>query len=164
MIQVTIAASVCTVLFATAPALAQGWLYGEEENPFTGKKDAWASILATKPTIGDQVLNPYMRLFVGCLEGELDYSIDAGAYIGNSPTPVRFRFDEATPVTERWVPSNDGSAVFVPRKYKDFRTGVAEADMLAFEVTDFRGVSYRSVFEGLAVNREVLDQVSAACE
>lgn len=104
-----------------SPATAQGWLYGEEENPFSGMKDAWASTEATSPTIGGQVLQPRMRLFVGCLEGALDYSIETGAYIGNMAAPVRFRFDEDEPVFERWVPSNDGGAVFVPRQYKDFR-------------------------------------------
>ena len=164
MIRRMLAATAISLFAFVVPAAAQGWLYEEEENPFTGKKDAWASITATKPTIGDQMVQPFMRLFVACLEGDLDYSIEAGAYIGNSPTPVRYRFDEAEPVSERWVPSNDGTAVFLPRTSKDFRNGISDADMFAIEVTDFRGVSYLSVFEGLSENRAVLDQVSAACQ
>lgn len=164
MIRKTLAIAAVSLFAFAVPAAAQGWLYEEEDNPFTGKKDAWASFTATKPTVGDQMVQPFMRLFVACLEGDLDYSIEAGAYIGNMSTPVRYRFDDAEPVTERWVPSNDGTAVFLPRTYKDFRKGIAEAEKFAFEVTDYRGVSYRSIFEGLSENRAVLDQVSAACK
>jgi hypothetical protein len=153
----------CLVAMSTS-AVAEAWLYGEEENPFTGKKDAWASILASSPTIGGSVLEPQMRLFVACIEGDFDVSLNTGAYIGNDWYPVRYRFDEGEPIVEKWAASADGLAVFVPRKFKDFQAGLATASKVAIEVADFQGVTYRTIFEDIENNRGVIERVAAACE
>jgi secreted protein with Ig-like and vWFA domain len=156
--------SIAVCISLTSSVGAETWTYGEEVNPFTGKLDAWTSIQAISPTIGGQVLEPHMRLFLSCLEGNLDISLNTGVYIGNSRANVRYRFDESETIVEKWVPSADGLAVFVPRKFQDFRTGLSSASALTIEVVDFRGVAFRTVFEGLENNRTLLETVKATCE
>lgn len=164
MILQALSLALVSVIALGSSVRAEAWLYGEEENPFTGKKDAWASLLASSPTVGGNVLEPQMRLFVACLEGDLDVSLNTGVYIGNDWYPVRYRFDEAEPIVEKWAASADGLGIFVPRKFKDFRAGLASASKVAIEVADFQGVTYRTIFEDLENNRGVIDKVAAACE
>lgn len=157
--------AVLVLAVSANPAFSSGWEYFSENNPFTGKEDQWAALVASGPTISPDGY-PYgpMRLFVACLEGNFDVSVEVGTYVGSGKAAVRYRFDAAETIVERWAISNDGSAVFVPRSYRDFKAGLEASSDLAFEIADFRGVVFRAIFNDLEKNREVVEGVRIACD
>lgn len=145
-------------------ASAAGWIYNSEENPLTGGRDSWTSIQASGPTSGDTISDSPMLLYVSCLEGKLEVSLETGNYMGRGWLDVRYRFDEDGPISEKWISSNDGTALFVPSKYKDFRRGMRVANKLAIEVYDYRGVPFRTVFDSLLENSQFIDRVIEECK
>jgi len=143
---------------------ATEWVYFEEANPLTRELDFWSSFRAKSATAQTNYGTKYMTIFAACIEGQLDISVNVEEYLGRGQIGVRYRVDEANIVSEQWRASADGTGVFVPRNFKDFRKGLQDGNTLAFGTVDYRGASYTTVFEGLDQGRANLTKVLTNCE
>ena len=106
-----------------------------------------------------------LRMYIRCDgSGSTDIFVVFGAYLGNDRLKVRYKFDDNEPVSESWMSSTDGNAVFLPANYRDFRAGLLEADEVLFEGQDFRGSRYRASFKGLQNNTTDRDYILGGCK
>jgi len=78
-------------------AHSAGWTYDSTVDPFTDKKNSFASILTGSGFIS-----------FGCFAGEFEGKVSAGEYIGdkNVPDNFRYRVDKNEPVTMTMSPTS----------------------------------------------------------
>lgn len=156
--------SFIAAVFLGSSAYAAGWEFSEEQNPLTGKPDLWVRLVAAEPTQGaGRGVPNHMVLYVACLEGQFDISVDTGEYMGRGRLRVRYRADESEAVTEDWFAGADGVTMFLPPKFKDFEAAINTAQKIAMEFKDYRGVSHRTLFDNLGKNRHTVGQIYRAC-
>jgi len=155
---------IIAALLITPSAHAMGWTFSEELNPLTGKPDMWVRLVAKEPTVGPSPSVPnHMVMYVACLEGQFNISVDTGEYMGRGRIQVRYRADENDPVTEDWAASGDGVVMFLPPSYKDFERSLNTAKTIAMEFRDYRRVRHRTLFDNIDKNRYTLSQIYRAC-
>lgn len=122
------------------------WVFIENSDDFTDKDTSFV-ILDPKGYIPDDAPK---SLVVRC-DGRKGYEIYviANGYIGarNGRVPVRYRFGDEEPISERWSESTDGTAAFLPKSYNDFKKRLASGEDFIFEITDFRGNRAKSEFD-----------------
>lgn len=141
-----------------------GWQFIEQEDEFTNQNTSY--VFLRSDHAGDTFSDAPSELVVRCDgNGGSEIFVVSNGYIGarNDVIPVRYRFGDDPPVSERWNESTTGTAAFLPRGYQDFRAGLATRQDVIFEITDFRGSRYSAEFDGLSVNDEMLDYVLGGC-
>lgn len=97
--------------------------------------------------------------------GGFETYVISDGYLGgrDGRVPVRYRFGEEPPISERWFESTDGQAAFLPEGYRDFLNGLSSRADFIFEMTDFRGSTNLAKFVGLDKNASVLDFIQSGC-
>ncbi|PRY74058.1 hypothetical protein CLV76_12455 [Marivita geojedonensis] len=97
-------------------------------------------------------------------EGGTELYVVSDGYLGNDRLRVRYRFDDNEPISERWSPSTDGRAAFLPSGYRDFRSGLTSSESVLMEVEAFNGARHQGEFGGLSNNAEDRDFVMSGCK
>lgn len=141
-----------------------GWQFVEQEDEFTNQTTSYVFLRSDQA--GNSFSDAPSELVVRCDgNGGSEIFVVSNGYIGarNDSIPVRYRFGDDPPISERWNESTSGTAAFLPRGYQDFRAGLATRQDFIFEITDFRGSRYSASFDGLSVNDEMLDYVIDGC-
>lgn len=142
----------------------QGWSFVEDRDDFTNRETSSAILESNRAGQSVARGSHPVALIVRCDgDGGTDIIVRVSGYIGNDRVPVRYKFGDDDPISERWTPSTTGSAIFLPSGFQDFRAGLEAAHDFVFEVTDFRGTSYSAVFQGAANNREHFDYTYNGC-
>jgi hypothetical protein len=104
-------------------------------------------------------------LVVRCHDRITEAYVSLRTYIGAAEAlPVTYRIDDAAPIDARWMPSRDGSALFLANPalaVRFFRSLPADAT-LRLRVHDFQGRSGEFTF-ALGPIDEVRDRIAAAC-
>ncbi|WP_372887142.1 hypothetical protein [Shimia sp.] len=124
------------------------WTFVEQSDDFTNKNTSFISLtsdMAEKP-----MTDAPEALIVRCDGwGGTEVFVVTGGYIGsrNDFVPVRYKFGNNDPITERWHESTKGTAVFLPNGYRDFRKGLESGEDFIFEVTDYRGSREKARFK-----------------
>lgn len=142
-----------------------GWRLVEDTDDFSGKNTSFAILESDK--IGLSITDAPIAAFVRC-DGDGGYYayVLSGGYIGarRGRMPVRYKFGEDEPVSERWNESTSGKAAFLPEGYRDFLSGLQGGEDFLFEITDYRGGTYSARFEGAGSGRDALDFVFGGCQ
>lgn len=137
------------------------WVFVAKTDDFSDK-DASYVILTAEPPIGSDAPEAILVRCDG--RGGYDTIVVTNGYIGarDDRVPVRYRFGDSDPISERWSESTNGKAAFLPDGYQDFRRQLASGEDFIFEVTDFRGNRSRSSFKN--GKSEKLDFVMTGCK
>lgn len=145
-------------------SISGGWQFVAQEDDFTNQNTSYVFLRSDRA--GETFSDAPAQLVVRCDgSGGSEIFVVANGYIGarNDQIPVRYRFGENAPVSERWNESTSGTAAFLPRGYQDFRTGLATRQSFIFEITDYRGSRYSAEFDGVSVNEDMLEYVLSGC-
>lgn len=126
------------------------WTKSTSLDPFTDTQ-----IVSVRATVGS------FSIIVRCAKNELDAYVDVDDYLGNDRLNVRYRFDALQPREQKWLPSGDGTAVFADED-AEFARELINANRLAFEVHDFRGVVHQAVGD-LPSDDSHLEGVLSSC-
>lgn len=144
--------SIAVVALLAVPALAQAasWQLEEKQDPLTDESVSTASLLEGR-----------QGAVVRCKKRNLDTYFNVGDYLGNKLIEVRYRVDKQPLVSDRWLPSADGTAVFASDE-ADVARQLLSGTTLVIEATDFRGQPHRATFnlEGASV---AIEPVLRAC-
>lgn len=104
-------------------------------------------------------------LVVRCHDRITEAYVSMRTYIGTAEAlPVTYRIDEAAAIDTRWLPSRDGSAVFLanPTLAMAFFRALPADATLRIRVRDFQGRSDEFTF-ALGPVDEVRDRIAAVC-
>lgn len=136
------------------------WVFVAKTDDFSDK-DASYVILSAEPPIRSDAPEAIIVRCDG--RGGYDTLVITNGYIGarDERVPVRYRFGDSDPISERWIESTSGKAAFLPDGYQDFRKKLASGEDFIFEVTDFRGNRSKSSFKN--AKSEKLDFVMKGC-
>lgn len=142
-----------------------GWILIEQMDDFT---NANTSYVVLRSDASGVIMSDAPEAMIARCDGNGGHEIyvKSGGYIGarNDLVPVRYRFGEAAPVSERWHESTTGTAAFLPNGFKDFRNGLRSGEDFVFEITDYNGTSSRARFENVSGNQSALEFVLNGCE
>jgi len=136
------------------------WQFVEDFDSFNDKNSSYVFLEATSRVSGDDPRAVVARCDA---KGGYDIYVMSNGYIGarNNRIPVRYRFGENDPTTEKWNESTNGKSAFLPSSYQDFRTSLATGEDFIFEITDYSGSTSSSEFDN---NKdEKLDFVMGGC-
>lgn len=136
------------------------WQFVEDFDSFNDKNSSYVFLEATSRVSGDDPKAVVARCDA---KGGYDIYVLSNGYIGarNNRIPVRYRFGENDPTTEKWNESTNGQGAFLPSSYQDFRTSLATGEDFIFEITDYSGSTSSSEFDN---NKdEKLDFVMGGC-
>jgi hypothetical protein len=100
-------------------------------------------------------------LTIRCVEKRLEALSTFDQYLGNDSRPVKFRIDQQLPEQESWSISAKGTAVFATES-ADFARQLMPAKKVLIEVSDYRGVTHRAMYEWVA-GTEKIGEVLRAC-
>ncbi|WP_217810185.1 hypothetical protein [Salibaculum griseiflavum] len=138
------------------------WVLVEQEDGFTEADISYVYLESAQAGTGMQNLD---ALLIRCNgEGGTEILIVSSGFLGNDRLRVRYRFDDNEPISERWSPSTDGQAAFLPSGYRDFRSGLTSSDGVLIEVEAFNGARHQGEFDGLRNNTEDRDFVLSGCK
>lgn len=137
------------------------WIFTESRDSFTGKNKS--SITLKSEANGEIGSHKPQALVLRC-DGEGSYQtyMSVDGYIGRDSIRVRYKFGADTPVSEYWLGSAQGTAIFLPDRYSDFRKRLATGDDFVFEVTDFRDVASNAKFDNSITDR--LTFIMSGCQ
>ena len=95
-----------TMMLAILPAttLYSEWKIDKSVDPFTDK--------VVISTFTASAKNPSKIMVVRCEESKFSVFINFETYLGNLLVPIRYRLDKTKPVSDKWLASSDGMAVF----------------------------------------------------
>ena len=136
------------------------WQFVEDFDSFNDKNSSYVFLEATSRVSGDDPKAVVARCDA---KGGYDIYVLSNGYIGarNNRIPVRYRFGQNDPTTEKWNESTNGQGAFLPSSYQDFRTSLATGEDFIFEITDYSGSTSSSEFDN---NKdEKLDFVMGGC-
>lgn len=139
-----------------------GWVLMSGKDEFTGA-DTSRVYLEELGRAGER---DAAVLSLGC-QGDGSYGVllYKSTFISTSRrVPVRYKFDDNELISENWFGSASGNGALLPNGYKDFRSQLQNSKRLVVEMTDYRGVGHRHIFEGLAKNKDELDFIMSGCE
>jgi hypothetical protein len=140
------------------------WRYTRQSDDFSNKDTSFITLESDKAHLS--ITDAPTALFVRCDgDGGTEVFVATGGYIGsrNNRVPVRYKFGDNDPISERWNESTKGSAVFLPNGFRDFRSGLESGESFLFEVTDFRGSRASARFEGSKLEGEKISFVWNGC-
>jgi|GEM_PF-4473921 len=126
--------------------LKDNWRLSEQKDDFTDEANYFATLSADNRDYGySQITAKPESIAVRCNSDKFDIYVNAG-FLGGDSIPVRYRFDDAPPISERWTSSTDNQSAFLPGSYRDFRNGLKTANKVVIELTDFRGSTGKATF------------------
>lgn len=143
-----------------------------DEDPILSA-NTWELIEATDPVRGTNTSRAYLDADnVGSQDapvvmvlqcdgnGGHDIYLWTEGYLGGDRIRVTYRWAENEPISERWLNGTSGKSAFLPKGYRDFRSGLEKGGRLAFEWLDFRGARSVSVWNDVQLDdnaRFILD-------
>ncbi|MBY6163944.1 hypothetical protein KUV73_23890 [Mameliella alba] len=145
-------------------AAVSKWLFVEKTDPFSGKETSYVVLESDKANA--RMTDAPVSTFVRCDgKGGHEIFVVSGGYIGSTrdTVPVRYKFGENEPISEKWGESTSGKAAFLPDRFRDFRAGLLTGESFVFEFTDFRGTRSNARFPETPLS-EKFDHVIGGCQ
>ena len=132
------------------------WVFVESKDEMTGKNDSYVYIEAPKKGGGSDA----PRAIILRCDTNGGYELlttSQGYWGGRDNIKITYKFGDNDPITERWSPSTDGTAAFLPDGYNDFRTALLTGDhtKIIIRVEDYQGSEYTSIFDGATIDSKV---------
>lgn len=138
------------------------WVFEESINPLTDREVSFV-LLAVDDTQGSASPD---YLVIRCDgEGSAEIIVTTSGYIGGNRgrVSVTYRWNEQEAVAENWQDSTNGQAAFLPRGYRDFRSGLQQGGRLVFQWLDFRGNRSVAIWENVVLD-ETAQYVLDGCQ
>jgi hypothetical protein len=150
----------------TSPsAVSGGWRVSQEANAMDATKEAYISLDASNEI--EAVIGSYRpNLTIQCRKRHLDVAIALGNQVqsewGDYHThPVRVRFDDAKPASQRWIGATSGDALYSPNPTQLLKE-LSKTKTFLFEFTPFERSPTTVTFSVPSFRKE-LDSVRDAC-
>lgn len=147
----------------TAPVKGVGlWRVTTERSKIDDSTSVTAMLTAQEPiSIRYRQARPIAT--ARCREGDLDFYIDWGVFIGSSSQTVTARLDSEEAESLSWSVSTDHTATFYPGKKMEFFEQLANAKKLVVRTTPYSESSVITSFN-IAGFKNVLPALLKACD
>ena len=129
------------------------WKIQKDTDPFTDETVSVAMTFGSSSSSRSVV--------VRCKGTEFSAYVNFADYLSNDSVDVRYRLDKDQPVTERWSPSSDGTAVF-GRHQEHLARLLMKGSLFVIEAIDYRGVPHRASFK-LSGSSDAISPVLEQC-
>jgi type VI secretion system protein VasI len=144
----------------TPMPLLGAWIVTTEVDPLDDSVHTFASLIADegKGRFGDDI-----QLTMGCDEGNLVVFIDWHSYFSDGYTSVDIRFDNASPVSSRWITFMNQATSPSLGNAPEFAQQLIEAKRLVIQATPYRELPITAIFDLTGIqqaSQKVLDGCS----
>lgn len=156
-----------------APAGAPSQSMPESANAARFAEGSWQVSEGKSPTDGTPTLTAVLEalggkaaLILRCQRQRTEVYVTVQSYVGAAqPLPVTYTINDGPPIETRWLPAQEGNALFVPTSTAaiDFVRALPEQGTLSLTVHDFIGRGQQLQYK-LGPVTELRDKIAASCQ